>query len=63
VKQYEFKHVRMKHGLAGELSREVWEQKLQSILDEMGDQGWDLKTAHHESGAMHTHFIFGREKR
>ena len=62
MKQYEFKHVRMKHGVAGQLSTEVWEQKLEGILAEMGDQGWDLKSAHHEAGAMHTHFIFGREK-
>ena len=60
--QYEFKHVRMKHGLAGEFITEVWEQELERLLQEMGDQGWDLKTAHHEAGAMHTHFIFGREK-
>ncbi len=60
--QYEFKHVRMKHGIKGELSKEHWEQNLESNLAEMGDEGWDLKSVHSEALTMHTHLIFGREK-
>lgn len=61
MKKYEFKHVRMNHGIEGELSKEHWEKKLESILAEMGDDGWDLKSfqSHFPS---HTHLIFGREK-
>ena len=62
MKQYGFKHVRMKHGVAGQLSSEVWENKLESILEEVGDKGWDLKSVHSEALTMHTHLIFGREK-
>lgn len=62
VRQYEFKHVRMEHGIVGQLSKEHWEGKLESILGEMGDDGWDLKSTHCEAMTMHTHLIFGREK-
>jgi len=51
----------MNHGIEGEFSKEHWERKLESILAEMGDDGWDLKSfqSHFPS---HTHLIFGREK-
>jgi len=60
--QYEFRHVRMEHGIAGQFSKEHWEEKLEKILMEMGDDGWDLKSTHCEALTMHTHLIFGREK-
>jgi hypothetical protein len=60
MKKFEFKHVRMKHGFKCEFSKKHWENKLESILAEMGDKGWDLKSL--LSHAMHTHLIFGREK-
>lgn len=62
MRRYEFKHVRMQHGIVGELFREHWEGRLLSILAELGDEGWDLKSAHRETLAFHTHLIFGREK-
>ena len=62
MKKYEFKHVRMNHGFIGQLSKEHWEGKLESILAEMGDKGWDLKSGHSEAFSMHTHLIFSREK-
>jgi hypothetical protein len=52
----------MEHGIVGQLSKEHWEDKLERILAEMGDDGWDLKSTHSEAGTMHTHLIFGREK-
>ena len=52
----------MEHGLEDEFSMKSWEEKLMSILAEMGDKGWDLKSAHHETLARHTHLIFSREK-
>jgi hypothetical protein len=62
VKQYEFEHVRMEHGVVGQLSKTRWEEKLTSILAKMGDEGWDVKSVYSEAGTMHTHLIFGREK-
>ena len=59
-KKYEFEHVRMTHGVEGELSKKLWEEKLENILADMGEKGWDLKTLHIH--ALHTHLIFGREK-
>ncbi|MHC4536709.1 MAG: hypothetical protein ACYS6K_22400 [Planctomycetota bacterium] len=62
MKKYEFKHVRMNHGLLGQLSKVHWEGKLESILAKVGDRGWDLKSSYTETFTMHTHLIFGREK-
>jgi hypothetical protein len=60
--KFEFKHVRKNHGLKGQLFKEHWEKKLESILAEMGDKGWNLKSVYSEALTMHTHLIFGREK-
>lgn len=60
MKKFEFKHVRMNHGIEGQLSKPHWEEKLEEILVEMGETGWDLKTLHIHS--MHSHLIFGKEK-
>ena len=60
VKKYEFKHVRMNHGVEGDLSKKVWEEKLENTLADMGENGWDLKALHIH--ALHTHLIFSREK-
>ena len=62
MKKYEFKHIRMNHGFKGQLFKENWEEKLESILAEMGDKGWDLKSIYSEAFTMHTHLVFGREK-
>jgi hypothetical protein len=62
MKRYEFKHVRMEHGIEGEFSKKAWEAKLENILAEMGDAGWDLKSLHSEALTMHSHLVFGREK-
>ena len=62
MRKYEFKHVRMKHGFKGQLYKKHFEGKLESILAEMGDKGWDLKSSYSEAFTMHTHLIFGREK-
>lgn len=62
MKRYEFKHVRMEHGLEGQLSKRHWEEKLENILAEMGNEGWDLKSFHSEAMTMHSHLVFGREK-
>ncbi|GAI82089.1 unnamed protein product [marine sediment metagenome] len=61
MKKYEFKHVRMNHGVKCEFSKKNWEIKLESILAEMGDDGWDLKSFQSHVPS-HTHLIFGREK-
>jgi len=60
VKKYEFKHIRMNHGVEGDLSKKIWEEKLENILADMGENGWDLKALHIH--ALHTHLIFSREK-
>ena len=62
MKKYEFKHVRMNHGIKCEFSKKHWEGKLESILAEMGDKGWDLKSVYGVAFTMHTHLFFGREK-
>ena len=62
MNKYEFEHVRMEHGLEGELSKKRWEEMLKTILAEKGEEGWDLKSAYSEALTMHTHLIFGREK-
>jgi hypothetical protein len=62
MQKYEFKHVRMNHGFKGQLSKKHWEGKLESILAEMGENGWDLKCGYSEAFTSHTHLIFGREK-
>ena len=61
MKKYEFDHIRMTHGVEGELSKNLWEEKIENILADMGEKGWDLKAFHIH--ALHTHLIFGREKR
>jgi homospermidine synthase len=61
MKKYEFKHVRMNHGIEGDLSKKNYEEKLERILAEMGDEGWDLKSFQSHF-PFHTHLIFGREK-
>jgi len=60
VKKYEFKHVRMNHGVEGDLLKKIWEEKLENVLADMGENGWDLKALHIH--ALHTHLIFSREK-
>ena len=60
MKKYEFEHVRMTHGVEGELSKNFWEEKIENILADMGEKGWDLKAFH--THALHTHLIFGRER-
>ena len=60
MKKYEFEHVRMTHGVEGELSKNFWEEKIENILADMGEKGWDLKAFHIH--ALHTHLIFGRER-
>jgi hypothetical protein len=60
MKKCEFDHARMAHGVEGELLKNIWEEKIEKILAEMGEKGWDLKAFH--THAMHTHLIFGREK-
>ena len=62
MKKYEFKHVRMNHGIKCEFSKKNWGIKLESILAEMRDDGWDLKGVYSQAFTMHTHLIFGREK-
>ncbi len=52
----------MNHGIQCEFFKKDWEIKLESILAEMGDKGWDLKSVYNEAFTMHTHLIFGREK-
>ena len=46
MKKYEFDHIRMTHGVEGELSKNLWEEKIENILADMGEKGWDLKAFH-----------------
>jgi hypothetical protein len=62
MKPYEFEHVRMKHGIKGDVSKSHWEEKLMGILTEMGEKGWDLNGAYSETMSFHTHLIFSRER-
>jgi len=50
----------IKVGVEGDLSKKIWEEKLENILADMGENGWDLKALHIH--ALHTHLIFSREK-
>ena len=60
MKKFEFKHIRVNHGVEEDLSKRIWEEKIENVLADMGERGWDLKALHIH--ALHTHLIFSREK-
>ena len=57
---YEFKHVTLEYGIAGALDRQIYTQRVEAVLHEYGQKGWDLKAMYHDFG-LHLHIVFGRE--
>lgn len=63
VPKIEYKHVRMAYGFRSVFSKTAFDEQLSGVLEEMGNEGWDLKSTIHEGfGQCHVHLIFGREK-
>jgi len=62
---YEYKHTRMFYKRAS--SQDDFDQQIMRLLDDMGKEGWELKSTFHEGllqeGLLesHIHLVFGRE--
>jgi hypothetical protein len=65
MKKFEYKHTRMFYDRF--ISQERFDTQLMETLDEMGKDGWELRTMFHEGffhegiSKSHVHLIFGRE--
>ena len=60
--RYEYRHVRMAYRLASVFSKAAFDRQLSAIVEEMGKEGWELKSSIHEGlFAAHIHLIFGRQ--
>ncbi len=58
--KHEYKHVRMSYTLRSWFSKGAFDRQLCDLLEQLGNDGWELKsTIHHGS---HVHLIFGRPK-
>ena len=55
----QYKHVRYKFGLMGIFFKRPFHEKLMRVLQEQGNDGWELKGILYELG-FHTHLIFAR---
>ena len=52
----------MAYRLASIFSGTAFDRQLSTILEELGRDGWDLKSSVHEGiGVLHIHLILGRE--
>ena len=61
--KYEYKHVRMSYGFLSTFSKTAFDKQLCGVLEENGNDGWELKSTIHEGfDQFHVHLIFGREK-
>lgn len=60
MRQFEYKHVRMKYGWAF-LFRKRFDDRLLSILEPLGREGWELKGIFHEGFELHIHMVLSRE--
>ena len=56
---YEYKHVHFDYGLLAVFDRQTFDERLASVLDKHGAEGWELKGCFHDYG-YHGHLIFGR---
>ena len=60
--RYEYRHVRMAYGFASTFSKAAFDRQLCETLEQMGREGWELKSSIHEGFLQtHVHLIFGRE--
>ena len=57
--QYEYKHVRMNYGW-GIFSKRRYHDRLMSVLEPLGREGWELKGVFHEGFELHIHMVFAR---
>ena len=60
MKRIEYKTVSYEQGLVKRLSGEDFGESFLRVLNEQGQEGWDLKEVIRESG-MHALLIFSRE--
>jgi len=56
---YEYKHVHFDYGLLAVFDRQTFDDRLASVLNTYGAEGWELKGCFHDYG-YHGHLIFGR---
>lgn len=65
MNRYEYKHSRMFYKRS--CSQDDFDQQIMRLLDDMGKEGWELKSSFHEGllqeGLLesHIHLVFGRE--
>ena len=62
MKRYEYDHVRFAPGLWNWISKKRFNEQLTSLLNQLGSDGWELKSSFHEALEMHLHLVFAREK-
>jgi hypothetical protein len=58
----EYRHVRFVFGWMGVFSKKVFHERLMFVLQEQGNDGWELKGIMYELG-LHAHLIFARTVR
>ena len=59
MKAIEYKHVRFAFGW-GVFFKRAFHDRLMSVLQEQGSEGWELKGIIYELG-LHAHLIFARQ--
>ena len=60
--RYEYRHVRMSYRFTSCFSKAAFDRQLCEILEQMGNEGWELRSSIHEGFlSTHVHLIFGRE--
>jgi hypothetical protein len=60
----EYKHIRFEYGHLGFRSKQTFNEKLMSILNENAADEWELKGCFQEGFLnRHAHLIFGRQKK
>jgi len=62
VGTYEYKHIRMSYTFLSAFSKDAFDRQLCSLLEQMGNEGWELKSTIHEGFLQfHVHLIFGKQ--
>ncbi len=57
--RFEYRHVRFDYGLLAAVDSRAFDESLTSLLNNLGDEGWELKGCFHDFGA-HAHLVFCR---
>ena len=62
MKRYEYNHVRFSPGLWNWIFKKRFNEEFTSLLTQLGNDGWELKSSFHEAFEMHLHLVFAKER-